>query len=190
MTGQISEAFGLRALTDCEALIQVIRRNRLIVECHANGNRGAGVVVDGNPIDDSIYARSGGAVDIISIAFRIAVRPGELSEGSIRSPTFRRQAIVLYRAIKPDETGGDLAFSVGHQLFINLHLIFLADSLIVRLKDLFPRGRIVEELGRQNLVAGAFDDRADVVGSARRPNHISFFIERLKRYEHPAKSYA
>src|SRR5437016_13938850 len=134
MTSQKSEAFGLHALADCEALIQVIRRNRLIVECDANGNRGAGVLVDGNPIDDSIYARSYRAVDIISIAFRIAVRPGELGEKPISSPTFRQQAIVLYRAIEPDETGRDLSFGIGHQLFINLHLVFIGDNLIMRLE--------------------------------------------------------
>ena len=124
------------------------------------------MAVDGNSIDDSIHARSGRAVDIISIAFRIAVRPGELGERSIRSPTFRQQAIVLYRAIKPDETGRDLSFGIGHQFFVNLRLIFIGDNLIVRLKDLLPRGRIVEKLRRQNFVAGAFDDRAGAVGSA------------------------
>src|SRR5438105_11956128 len=139
MTDQISEAFSLRPLPDREALIQVIRRNGLIIEGREHGNRAARLVVNRNPVHDSINSGSARGVEVISIAFRLAVRPRELGERSIRAPTFRQQAIVLYWTIESDEAGRDLPFRIGHQLFITMHSGFLGGNLIVRLELLASR---------------------------------------------------
>src|SRR6266550_1182697 len=45
MTGQVSESLGLSPFADCKSFLQVVRRNRLIVQRHSYGHSGARAVI-------------------------------------------------------------------------------------------------------------------------------------------------
>src|SRR6267142_228727 len=90
--------------------------------------------------------------------------------------------------IQPHEARRDLSLRIGDQLFIDLHLAFVAEYFVVWLKYLFASRRIVKEFSGQHLVAHSFDDRAHAIGAARSPDYFVLAIQHFEREKGAAKS--
>src|SRR6266446_4556885 len=89
--------------------------------------------------------------------------------------------------VQRGKAGGNFSLRILDYFFVNLHLALIVYDFVVRLKNLFARSRIVEELSRQNLFARSGHDRPDTVRSSRSPDHFAGTVQHFKSQKGPAK---
>src|SRR5216683_3877992 len=86
VTGEIGQPLGFGSLANREAVLEVVRRNRLIVEHDSDRYGAARPIIQGNSIENSVRAGGSCFVYVLRIAFGVSVRTGMFGVGSVGPP--------------------------------------------------------------------------------------------------------